>query len=123
MGRAVLASPSRARCSAPATARTASGWPTTRPDSVCSIAASVAVWAAVSFSAGTPLWRDTTAAMCAAVTAGFSGPPGRSAASMRTALHASSSRSSALSGKKRSGRYRAESVTAARTASGAISTP
>ena len=60
---------------------------------------------------------------CAAVTAGFSGPPGRSAASMRTALHASSSRSSALSGKKRSGRYRAESVTAARTASGAISTP
>src|ERR1700758_963574 len=69
IGRFGSCNPARARRTACATAAIASSWPTTRALSASSICNSLPRSPSSIFSTGTPVQRDTTAAICSSVTA------------------------------------------------------
>ena len=100
-----------------ATAPTASSWPTTRSCSALSSRSSRRPSSSVMAASGSPVQEETTSATSSRPTT-RERPP-----SMRTREAASSSRSMALSGRKRSFIYRAESCTAAETASSEMPRP
>ena len=68
MGRFGSCSPARARRTASDTAARASSCPTTRPRSLSSMARSLSFSPSSILSTGTPVQRETTAAICSAST-------------------------------------------------------
>ena len=100
MGRPLSRKPVRLRRMADATAATARDWPMTSAERRSSRCASRSRSASPTRSAGTPLALLTTWAMSAGLNAFFSPP----VSAMRRAAAASSSRSMALSGRKRPGK-------------------